>query len=136
MLHDAPQAIVVGPGEVAPVQAALNAQGLALSGILVTPHQPDHHQPDLRGGLPTLWPTVRVPAREASPDALVPLNNGVGLMVTVTVMVTMLGLPALASRIALERAIKPLMRSAAPALFTSATALSLGALRQWKNPCQ
>ena len=102
----------------------------------MTPHQPDHHQPDHRGGLPTLRSqlrrTVRVPAGEASPDALVPLNNGVG----VTVMVTLLGLPALASRIALERAIKPLMRSAAPALFTSATALSLGALRHWKNPCQ
>ena len=132
MLHDDPQASVVDPGDAAPVQAALDAQGLALSGILVTPNLADHHQRDLRGGLPTLRRTVRVPAREAGPDALVPLNNGVG----VTVMVTLLGLPALASRIALERAIKPLMRSAAPALFTSATALSLGALRQWKNPCQ
>ena len=126
MLHDDPQASVVDPGDAAPVQAALDAQGLALSGILVTPNLADHHQPDLRGGLPTLRRTVRVPAREAGPDALVPLNNGVG--VTVMVMVTVMGLPALPSRIALDRAIKPLMRGAAPALFTSATALSLGAL--------
>ena len=132
MLHGARQAIVVDPGDAAPVQAALDAQRLALSGILVTPNLADHHQPDLRGGLPTLRPTARVPAREASPDALVPLNNGVGLMVTVT----LLGLPALPPRIALDRAIKPRMRSAAPALFTSATTLSLGALPHWKNPCQ
>ena len=127
MLHDDPQASVVDPGDAAPVQAALDAQGLALSGILVTPNLADHHQPDLRGGLPTLRRTVRVPAREAGPDALVPLNNGVGVtvmvMVMVTVMVTVMGLPALPSRIALDRAIKPLMRGAAPA-----TALSLGAL--------
>ena len=129
MLHGARQAIVVDPGDAAPVQAALDAQGLALSGILVTPNLADHHQPDLRGGLPTLRRTVRVPAREAGPDALVPLNNGVG--VTVTVMVMVMGLPALPSRIAIDRAIKPLMRGAAPA-----TALSLGALPHWKNPCQ
>ena len=41
MLHDDHQAIVVDPGDAAPVQAALDAQGLALAGILVTLRHPD-----------------------------------------------------------------------------------------------
>ena len=104
MLHDDRQAIVVDPGSAAPVQAALDAQGRALRGILVSQHPPDHHQPDHRGGLPSQKPplprTVWVADREASIDTLVPLNGAA--------RVTLVGLPA----------------------------LPLGALRQWKNPCQ
>ena len=57
-LHDGRQAIVVDPGDAAPVQAALDAQGLALDGILVTHHdvgglgrlRPGLHHADGTGG--------------------------------------------------------------------------------------
>lgn len=42
MLHDGRQALVVDPGDAAPVLAALDAQQLALTAILVTHHHPDH----------------------------------------------------------------------------------------------
>ena len=81
MLHDGRQAIVVDPGDATPVQAALEAQGLALAGILVTHHHDDHV-----GGLAALRPRLhhpdgsegRVygPARENIPRPFVALNNG------------------------------------------------------------
>lgn len=42
MLHDGRQAIVVDPGEAAPVEQALHRWGLALQAILVTHHHADH----------------------------------------------------------------------------------------------
>ncbi len=42
MLHDRQRALVVDPGDAAPVLAALDAQGLELAAILVTDHHPDH----------------------------------------------------------------------------------------------
>jgi glyoxylase-like metal-dependent hydrolase (beta-lactamase superfamily II) len=42
MLHDGANALVVDPGEAAPVEAALDAQRLQLAGILVTHHHADH----------------------------------------------------------------------------------------------
>lgn len=42
LLHDGKQALVVDPGEAAPVAAALDAAGLELAGILVTHHHGDH----------------------------------------------------------------------------------------------
>jgi hydroxyacylglutathione hydrolase len=42
MLHDGRNAIVVDPGDAAPVIDALASQGLSLGGILVTPHHDDH----------------------------------------------------------------------------------------------
>ena len=42
MLHDARNAIVVDPGDSAPVIAALAVNGLTLAGILVTHHHTDH----------------------------------------------------------------------------------------------
>jgi hydroxyacylglutathione hydrolase len=39
---DAGQAVVVDPGEAAPVEAALDASGLTLRAILLTHHHPDH----------------------------------------------------------------------------------------------
>ncbi len=75
MLHDGKQAVVVDPGDAAPVRAALDAQGLALAGILVTHHHPDHV-----GGLDDLRPClhgpVYGPAREKIPGPYLALQDG------------------------------------------------------------
>lgn len=42
MLHDGRQAVVVDPGDAAPVVSALDQYGLELASILVTHHHPDH----------------------------------------------------------------------------------------------
>jgi hydroxyacylglutathione hydrolase len=75
MLHDGRDAIVVDPGDAAPVKAALSSQGLRLAGILVTHHHPDHV-----GGvadlLPLLQGPVYGPAHEALPVPVQPLEDG------------------------------------------------------------
>lgn len=65
LLHDGQTALAVDPGDAAPLEAALAAHRLALAGILVTHHHPDHV-----GGLAALRrerPGLRVigPASEA-----------------------------------------------------------------------
>ena len=42
LLHKDRHALVVDPGDAAPVQAALQAHGLQLQAILVTHHHADH----------------------------------------------------------------------------------------------
>ena len=75
MLHDDRQAIVIDPGDAAPVAAALDALGLALAAILVTHHHLDHV-----GGVAALRPRLQGPvygpARENIPQPFVPLVNG------------------------------------------------------------
>ncbi|HSM22452.1 MAG TPA: hydroxyacylglutathione hydrolase [Rubrivivax sp.] len=75
MLHDGARAVVVDPGDAAPVRAALDAHGLALAGILVTHHHPDHV-----GGVAELRPrlqgAVYGPAREKIPGPFKPLHDG------------------------------------------------------------
>ena len=75
MLHDGTQAVVVDPGDAAPVLQALKAQGLQLAGILVTHHHPDHV-----GGVDTLRAHLQGPvwgpARENIPTPFVPLHDG------------------------------------------------------------
>ena len=75
MLHDGRNAIVVDPGESAPVIAALDAQHLALAAILVTHHHADHV-----GGVDALRPRLqgRVygPQRERIPLPCEPLADG------------------------------------------------------------
>ena len=56
MLDDGREAIIVDPGESAPVETALDARSLALAGILVTHHHPDHV-----GGVDALRPRLRGP---------------------------------------------------------------------------
>ena len=56
MFHDGRQAIVVDPGESAPVARALDAHGLVLAGILVT-----HHHADPVGGISQLRPLLQGP---------------------------------------------------------------------------
>jgi hydroxyacylglutathione hydrolase len=75
MLRDDSRALVVDPGEAAPVHAALDAQGLGLAAILVTHHHADHV-----GGGDELRQrcsgAVFGPARERIPAPFVPLADG------------------------------------------------------------
>lgn len=75
MLHDGNEALVVDPGEAAPVLRALETEGVTLTGILVTHHHADH-----TGGIDALrertgsW--VVGPARETIPAPFTPLHDG------------------------------------------------------------
>lgn len=75
MLHNGRQALVVDPGESAPVEHALDTHGLVLAGILVTHHHGDHV-----GGIQALRDRldgpVYGPAREDIPEPYRPLKDG------------------------------------------------------------
>ena len=75
MFHDGQQAVVVDPGDAAPVHAALDALGLTLHSILVTHHHADHV-----GGVDALRArlsgAVYGPAHEKIPTPFVPLSDG------------------------------------------------------------
>ena len=70
LLHNGTQALVVDPGDAAPVQAALQTHGLQLQAILVT-----HHHADPVGGVEELRATtgalVYGPAFEKLPEPVV-----------------------------------------------------------------
>ena len=75
LLHNGSQALVVDPGEAAPVIEALSAHGLQLQAIVVTHHHGDHV-----GGVAELreatGATVYGPARENIPTPYQPLTGG------------------------------------------------------------
>ena len=75
MLHDGTNAVVVDPGEAAPVLAALDERHLALSAILVTHYHGDHV-----GGVDALRARLHGPVygprRESIPAPFVPLDDG------------------------------------------------------------
>jgi hydroxyacylglutathione hydrolase len=75
MLHDGVKAVVVDPGDAAPVHAALDELGLALAAILVTHHHADHvgGVDALRG---RLQGAVHGPAHEKIPTPFLPLTEG------------------------------------------------------------
>jgi len=74
-LHDGRHAVVVDPGDAAPVERFLAKKGLQLAAILVTHHHADHV-----GGIDTLLRRWKVevfgPAREAIPGLTRPLVEG------------------------------------------------------------
>jgi hydroxyacylglutathione hydrolase len=74
LLHDGQQALVVDPGDAAPVQLVLQDNGLKLSAILVTHHHADHTE-----GVDALrhetGAHVFGPATERIPQPFVPLNE-------------------------------------------------------------
>jgi hydroxyacylglutathione hydrolase len=75
MLHDGAQAVVVDPGDAAPVLEALDRLKLRLVAILVTHHHADHV-----GGVDALRSRlegpVYGPARERIPEPFTALNDG------------------------------------------------------------
>jgi len=75
MLHDGARAVVVDPGDAAPVEAALDRLQLSLAGILVTHHHGDHV-----GGVDALRPRlqglVHGPAKERIPEPFTPHAEG------------------------------------------------------------
>ena len=75
LLTEGKRAFVVDPGDAAPVQARLEAEGMALEGILVTHHHADH-----QGGVAELtarWPvTVYAPGDESITGCTHPLSGG------------------------------------------------------------
>ncbi|KQW00584.1 hydroxyacylglutathione hydrolase [Rhizobacter sp. Root1221] len=75
MLHDGRQALVVDPGDAAPVHQALDVHGLALAAILVTHHHNDHVG-GLAGLRERLQGPVFAPARETIPQPTVPVTGG------------------------------------------------------------
>lgn len=80
MLHDGAHAVVVDPGDAAPVIEALDARRLALAAILVTHHHRDHV-----GGVDALRPRLQGPVygprRETIPAPYVALDDGDGIEV-------------------------------------------------------
>lgn len=75
MLHDGTDAVVVDPGEAAPVLSALDERHLALAGILVTHHHGDHvgGVDELRSRLEG---AVHGPKRERIPEPFVAVADG------------------------------------------------------------
>ena len=75
LLHDGQQALVVDPGDAAPVRAALERLALRLASILVTHHHADH-----TGGVAELraetGAQVFGPARERIPEPYTTLQGG------------------------------------------------------------
>ncbi len=75
LLDNGREAVVVDPGDAAPVVAALDARGLTLAGILLTHHHGDHV-----GGVEVLRPrlqgSVYGPAREKLPGTVRRLQGG------------------------------------------------------------
>jgi len=75
MLHDGRSAVVVDPGEAAPVERALEVHALKLAAIVVTHHHADHV-----GGVDALRSRLQGPvygpARERIPKPYVPLEEG------------------------------------------------------------
>ena len=75
MLHDGRRAVVVDPGDAAPVLAALDAEKLVLAAILVTHHHNDHVG-GIEGLRARLQGRVYGPQRERIPEPFTALRDG------------------------------------------------------------
>lgn len=70
LLHNGKQAVVVDPGDAAPVQSFLNAHGLSLCAILITHHHADH-----TGGIQALIRRTPVPVFGPAAEAITGLTH-------------------------------------------------------------
>jgi glyoxylase-like metal-dependent hydrolase (beta-lactamase superfamily II) len=132
MLHDGSRAVVVDPGDAAPVEKALDDFGLALAGILVTHHHADH----VGGG-------GAVRRRLNGPVAAVePANADCEEFESRCRALRASGQPTSPSSIAVELRVNPFQRCGEPAVVAAAQAEGaagtdevsvLAALREWKN---
>lgn len=128
MLHDGERAVVVDPGDSAPVLSALAQWHLSLAAILVTHHHHDHI-----GGVDALRPhlqgAVWGPAREAIPAPYQPLQQGNQIDV-LGLKFKVLDVPGhTAGHIAYMQA----QTSAAPILFCGDTLFSAGCGRLFEG---
>lgn len=92
-LHDGRIAVVVDPGDAAPVQQFLSANGLELAGILITHHHWDHTGGI--AGLKALDPGLPVwgPARESIAGLTQPLHQGDKIRLPLGISLQVLELP-------------------------------------------
>lgn len=78
LLRRGDRAVVVDPGDAAPVMAHLQAEGMQLDAILVTHHHADHQGGV--AGLTAYWPVpVYGPAKESITGCSRPLSGGEGI---------------------------------------------------------
>lgn len=75
LMHDGCDALVVDPGDAAPVHSALREQGLHLRTILVTHHHADHTA-GVQSLIDAHGPKVYGPARETLPHSFIPVGEG------------------------------------------------------------
>jgi len=132
MLHDGVRAVVVDPGDAAPVQSALDAAGLELAAILVTHRHPDHV-----GGVNALRPRLRGPvygpALEPVPQPCQALNDGDHIEV-LGLQFEVLHVPGhTAGHIAFAQTTSPAVGNAAPLLFCGDTLFSGGCGRVFEG---
>ncbi len=132
LLHDGAQALVVDPGDAAPVHAALDTLRLELSAILVTHHHPDHV-----GGIDALRSRLRGPvhgpARERIPTPFVPHADG-DTVSALGVQFSVIDVPGhTAGHIAYFAHSAPLHEQAAPLLFCGDTLFSAGCGRLFEG---
>ncbi len=130
MLHDGSSAIVVDPGDSAPVIAALAAQHLTLAGILVTHHHADHVG------------TVDELRHLQFTRAVEPENEHLAAYTRRCETQRANGLPTVTGAIAQEQSINPFLRCVEPAVVQAARRHGavngsetevFAALRHWKN---
>lgn len=127
MLHDGARAVVVDPGEAGPVEAALDRLHLALVGILVTHHHPDH-----TGGIDALRPRLQGPvwgpARERIPGPFEPMSGG-DVLAVLNTRFEVLDVPGhTAGHIAFRE-----VKEQAPLLFCGDTLFSAGCGRLFEG---
>ncbi|MDB5777362.1 MAG: hydroxyacylglutathione hydrolase [Herbaspirillum sp.] len=73
LIHNGTHAVVVDPGDAAPILAALDRHGLTLAAILLTHHHADHV-----GGVPQLLQHTKVPVVGPLNEAIAAITTPVG----------------------------------------------------------
>ena len=132
LLHDGRQAVVVDPGEAAPVLACLETLGLSLAAILVTHHHADH-----TGGVAALRQAFAVPvygpSKEKIPGPFIGLAGGERVVVLGQAL-DVLDVPG--HTLGHIAYFAPQGRLAQPVLFSGDTLFSAGSGRLFEGTAQ